>query len=102
MRTVHNRNERGSTMIEFILVSSMFLVPLLVGIFTYGFAVLRSVEVVQITRDVGHMYSRGVDFSTQANQNLLSGQTLSSAYASLVSQVGSAGQAAPGALARRG
>jgi hypothetical protein len=52
----------------------MFLVPLLVGIFTYGFAVLRSVEVVQITRDVGHMYSRGVDFSTQANQNLLSGQ----------------------------
>lgn len=74
MRTVHNRDERGSTMIEFILVSSMFLVPLLVGIFTYGFAVLRSVEVVQITRDVGHMYSRGVDFSTQANQNLLSGQ----------------------------
>src|SRR5271169_5826550 len=74
MRPGHNRDERGSTMIEFILVSSMFLVPLLVGIFTYGFAVLRSVEVVQITRDVGHMYSRGVDFSTQANQNLLSGQ----------------------------
>jgi len=74
MRTAHNRDERGSSMIEFILVSSMFLVPLLVGIFTYGFAVLRSVEVVQFTRDVGHMYSRGVDFSTQANQNLLSGK----------------------------
>jgi hypothetical protein len=74
MPTGHNLDERGSTMIEFILVSSMFLVPLLVGIFTYGFAVLRSVEVVQFTRDVGHMYSRGVDFSQQANQNLLSGQ----------------------------
>lgn len=74
MRTGHNRDERGSTMIEFVLVSSMFLVPLLVGIFTYGFAVLRSVEVVQFTRDVGHMYSRGVDFSTQANQNLLAGR----------------------------
>lgn len=74
MRTSHKRNERGSSMIEFILVSSMFLVPLLVGIFTYGFAVLRSVEVVQFTRDVGHMYSRGVDFSTQANQNLLTGK----------------------------
>jgi hypothetical protein len=74
MQTGHNRDERGSAMIEFILVASMFLVPLLVGIFTYGFAVLRSVQVVQINRDVGHMYSRGVDFSTQANQNLLSGQ----------------------------
>jgi hypothetical protein len=74
MRTAHNRDERGSTMIEFILVSSMFLVPLLVGIFTYGFAVLRSVEVVQFTRDIGHMYSRGVDFSTQANQSLMSGR----------------------------
>ena len=73
MRIAQRRKERGSTMIEFILVSSMFLVPLLIGIFTYGFAVLRSVEVVQLTRDVGHMYSRGVDFSTQANQNLLSG-----------------------------
>jgi len=74
MRTAHNRNERGSTMIEFILVSSMFIVPLLVGIFTYGFAVLRSVAVVQFTRDMGHMYSRGVDFSTQADQNLLAGR----------------------------
>jgi hypothetical protein len=65
------RSECGSMMIEFVLVSSLFLVPLIVGTFTYGFAIIRSVEAVQLTRDVGHMYSRGVDFSVQANQNLL-------------------------------
>lgn len=58
-------------MIEFVLVSSLFLVPLIIGTFTYGFAIIRAVEAVQLTRDVGHMYSRGVDFSVQANQNLV-------------------------------
>ena len=72
MNIRQNRRERGSMMIEFVLVSSFFLVPLLIGTFTYGFAIIRSVEAVQLTRDVGHMYSRGVDFSVQANQNLLS------------------------------
>ncbi len=58
-------------MIEFVLVSSFFLVPIIIGTFTYGFALVRSSDAVQLTRDVGHMYSRGVDFSVQANQNLL-------------------------------
>jgi hypothetical protein len=71
MNTRQNRRERGSMMIEFVLVSSFFLVPIIIGTFTYGFAVIRSVEAVQLTSDVGHMYSLGVDFSTQANQNLL-------------------------------
>lgn len=69
-----NRSERGSMMIEFVLVSSLFLVPLIIGTFTYGFAVIRSAESVQLTRDVGHMYAGGVDFSVQANQNLLATQ----------------------------
>ena len=71
MNTRQKRREQGSMMIEFVLVSSFFLVPLIIGTFTYGFAVIRSVEAVQLTRDVGHMYSRGVDFSVQANQTLL-------------------------------
>ena len=74
MRTRQNQGQRGSTMIEFVLVSSMFMVPLLLGIFTFGFAVLRSTQVVQFTRDGGHMYSRGVDFAAQGNQNLLASQ----------------------------
>lgn len=58
-------------MIEFILIASLFLVPLIIGVFTYGFAIIQSVEAVELTSDVGHMYSEGVDFSTQADQNLL-------------------------------
>jgi hypothetical protein len=65
------RRERGSMMMEFVLVSSFFLVPIIIGTFTYGFAVIRSAQAVELIKDVGHMYSRGVDFSTQANQNLL-------------------------------
>ena len=71
MRLRQNRRQRGSMMIEFVLVSSTFLVPLIIGTFTYGFAIIRSAQSVQLTRDVGHMYSRGVDFSIQANQDLL-------------------------------
>jgi hypothetical protein len=71
MNKTQQRRQRGSMMIEFVLVSSFFLVPIIIGTFTYGFAVIRSMEAVQLTRDVGHMYSRGVDFSVQANQNLL-------------------------------
>jgi hypothetical protein len=74
MRIRKHQGERGSMMIEFVLIASTFLIPLLIGTFTYGFAVLRSVQAVQLTRDVGHMYSRGVDFSKQANQDLLATQ----------------------------
>ena len=72
MSARQSRRERGSIMIEFILIASLFLVPLIIGVFTYGFAIIQSVEAVELTSDVGHMYSEGVDFSTQANQNLLS------------------------------
>jgi len=71
MSTRVERRERGSTMIEFVWVSSVFLIPLLIGTFTYGFALIRAMQAVQFTRDAGHMYSRGVDFSVQTNQNLL-------------------------------
>ena len=65
------RNRRGSSTIEFVLVSSVFLVPLLLGLFSVGFGLIRDMQGVQLTRDVGHMWARGVDFSTQANQDLL-------------------------------
>ena len=74
MRIKRNRHERGSMMIEFVLVASTFMLPVLLGTFTYGFAMIRSVEALQLTRDVGHMYSRGVDFSKQANQDLIATQ----------------------------
>jgi hypothetical protein len=38
---------------------------------TVGIAVVRNYQVNQLTRDVGHMMAKGVDFSQQANQNLV-------------------------------
>jgi hypothetical protein len=65
------RNEKGNAYIEFVLVASFFFVPLILGMITVGIAVLRNFQVNQLTRDVGHMMAKGVDFSQQTNQNLI-------------------------------
>ncbi len=63
--------EKGNVYIEFVLVASFFFVPLILGMITVGIAVLRNYQVNQLTRDAGHMMAKGVDFSQQANQNLV-------------------------------
>jgi len=65
------RNEKGNAYIEFVLVASFFFVPLILGMITVGIAVLRNLQVNQLTRDVGHMMAKGVDLSQQGNQNLV-------------------------------
>jgi hypothetical protein len=62
---------RGAAAIEFVLVSSFIIVPIILGLFTYGFALIRAMEGVQLTRDVAHMYAEGTDFSKQGMQDLL-------------------------------
>ncbi len=73
--------QRGSTALEFALVI-ICVVPLFFGTVAIGVALGRADEAVQVTRDVGHMYGNGVDFtSTQAQQlvsSLGSGWDLSS------------------------
>jgi Flp pilus assembly protein TadG len=64
------QNEKGNVYIEFVLVASFFFVPLVLGLVTLGIAVLRDFQVNQLTRDVGHMMAKGVNFSQQSNQNL--------------------------------
>jgi len=65
------RNEKGNVYLEFVLVASFFFVPIILGMITVGIAVLRNFQVNQLTRDVGHMMAKGVDFSQQSNQNLV-------------------------------
>jgi Flp pilus assembly protein TadG len=65
------RNEKGNAYIEFVLVASFFFVPVILGLITVGIAVIRNYQVNQLTRDVGHMMAKGVDFSQQTNQNLV-------------------------------
>jgi hypothetical protein len=66
---------RGSATVEFVLVSAFFLVPLILGLMSVGFALSRSLQVSQLTRDVGRMQVRGIDFSQISNQELITGST---------------------------
>jgi len=63
MRRSTRHPESGATIIEFTL-SLSFLIPLLIGTFVFGFRLVQAQQIEQITRDLAHMYSRGVDFTT--------------------------------------
>lgn len=62
---------RGGVELEFVLVSSMFFVPMILGVFTIGFGLIRSGQAIQLSRDVGHMWALGLDFAKQTNQDLV-------------------------------
>jgi hypothetical protein len=61
------RSQHGIAVVEFTL-SSLFLIPLLLGTFVFGFRLIRSIEMAQVTRDLGHMYVRGVNFRNSGPQ----------------------------------
>jgi hypothetical protein len=63
-RLSRKRNRSGTTIIEFVLVTALVLVPLLMGSLIIGFNLIRAIQANQVNRDSGHMFARGVDFST--------------------------------------
>jgi hypothetical protein len=65
MNRTRRRKQAGATIIEFTL-SLMFLMPLLLGTMVFGFRLVEAQQINQITRDLAHMYSRGVAFNTTA------------------------------------
>lgn len=56
---------------EFVLGFALFWIPLFFGTLVIGFNLIRAVQVTQVCRDAGHMYSQGIDFSLSVYQNLL-------------------------------
>jgi len=56
-------------MLEFGIVMSV-LIPLLFGTIAFGVNLGNMLQSTQISRDVGYMYARGVDFSTTINKNI--------------------------------
>lgn len=62
--------QSGNALIEFALGFALLL-PLYVWMIVYGLDLKRLMEVGQISRDAGHMYGRGVDFSLPGNQDVL-------------------------------
>lgn len=69
MSTPH-KNQRGVAIVEFSFVM-LVLVPLLLGTVVIGVNMVRSLQTVQLARDAGHMYARGVDFSQIGNKTIL-------------------------------
>ncbi len=70
MAPLSNQKERGSATLEFCL-SSLIWMPLLLGLILFGFAVIQAQQVSQLSRDSGHMYANGINFSSTQNAALL-------------------------------
>jgi len=66
--TMRNRkpSNRGTSMVEFTMLIPVWL-PLLIGTMWLGSSMVRAQQVQQMARDLGSMYSRGVDFSAAGN-----------------------------------
>jgi hypothetical protein len=76
-KTSSKRKDRGNTILEFALLAS-FLIPMLVGAFTIGMAMTKSIQVSNVTRDaVVLMVSAttdpksGLDLSQTQNQRII-------------------------------
>jgi Flp pilus assembly protein TadG len=68
---------RGAACVEFAFIS-VALVPLLLGTGATGINMILTLQTIQLARDAGHMYARGLDFSQPGNQTILTnlGSTL--------------------------
>jgi hypothetical protein len=64
------RHELGSSAIEFAFCS-LILMPLLLGGLSVGFNLVRATQVAQFTRDAGHQYAYGIDFTQASAQQML-------------------------------
>src|ERR1017187_8904082 len=62
--------QKGNSIIEFALVAP-FMVTALLGVVGIGMTLARAIQVNQVTRDTGHMFFDGVDFSQTSNQNIV-------------------------------
>ncbi len=65
------RNQlKGVAIVEFSF-AILVLVPLLLGTIGFGIRLVQSMQTVQLARDAGRMYARGLDFSQPGNQTTL-------------------------------
>jgi hypothetical protein len=65
----NNKREKGNSILEFAVVS-IVIIPLFVGMVGIGINLGHSIQAVQIARDLGHMYAKGIDFSQTGNKNI--------------------------------
>jgi hypothetical protein len=61
---------RGVSSLEFAFVI-LTLLPLLLGTGVVGINMIRTLQTIQLARDAGHMFARGVDFSQPGSAAIL-------------------------------
>lgn len=67
---MRKKRTRGVSIIEFCFIV-LVLVPLLLGTTEIGLNMVNTLQTVQLARDAGHMYARGVDFTQVGNKQIL-------------------------------
>jgi len=65
-------SQRGAIFIEFTLFT-LVMVTILLGVVGLGLAMQNQLQTVQLARDAGHMYARGINFTQTGNQQILVG-----------------------------
>lgn len=65
-----NESRKGASLMEFVF-SLTLLVPLMLGVTAIGINLITVLEAIQLARDAGHMYARGVRFTTPASLEIL-------------------------------
>jgi hypothetical protein len=65
-----HKSRRGVSIIEFTFIQ-LVLVPLFLGTAVIGINMVQTLVNVQLARDAGHMWARGVDFGQVGNKKLL-------------------------------
>jgi hypothetical protein len=71
LRSKKKTGERGSAVLEFAFCMSFIMIPLLMGTLVIGLNLVRAIQVTEVCRDAGHMYSYGVDFSQNTQKQML-------------------------------
>jgi len=71
-----HRKRRGNIILEFSLVVPLFLLPMFLGTYAIGINLLNELEVIQFSRDAGHMYvvlhnQQKTDISSTSFTNIL-------------------------------
>ena len=61
---------QGVAIMEFAL-AMLVMVPLLLGTIGCGLQLIQSMQTIQLARDAGRMYARGLDFSQAGNKTIL-------------------------------
>ena len=64
------KQTRGVAIMEFSFIM-LLMVPLLLGTVEIGLNMVNTLQTVQLARDAGHMYARGVDFKLAGNLQIL-------------------------------